>query len=186
MRRAPAWQRNAARMAAPLTSRLSRKITTALARAVRRAAMRTGRFPKWAVRRDRRAAVQASGTSNNGDDAKKRWRGGKEAACEKTRRIGRAGSWASVWKIGIEAVENAMDAGMRASDCRGCATRLACWGSDVLREGEVESGLRFFVDTLILAVPMTPTMVNLFSGSFFPTEWPSASPLGKKRLRRFR
>src|SRR5438445_15330 len=29
---------------------------------------------------------------------------------------------------------------------------------------------------------MTPTTVKLFSGLFFPTEWPSASPLGKKRF----
>src|SRR5438045_1345627 len=31
---------------------------------------------------------------------------------------------------------------------------------------------------------MTPTTVKLFSGLFFPTEWPSASPLGKKRFER--
>ena len=155
MRRAPAMATGTpARMAAPLTSRLSRKINHSTCPCCAPRAMRT---PISEVRRSTRLgerAIQASGDQQHGDDAKKDGEAGKEAGLRvRLDELSALGHGLLYRKIGIEDVENSMDGG---DESFGIAVRaqldLHVGDRSVLREGEVESGLRFFVDTLIFAV----------------------------------
>src|SRR6266403_4554498 len=88
--------------------------------------------------------------------------------------MGRLGSrpWRTAWTLG-----------MRASGLPWVRDSTCMLGIEVCcAKGKYRVGFDFSSTRLYLLSPMTPTMVNLFSGLFFPTEWPSASPLGKKRF----
>src|SRR4029077_6687615 len=96
--------------------------------------------------------------------------------------MGRLGSrpWRTAWTLG-----------MRASGLPWVRNSACMLGIGVFcAKGKERGGFDFSSTRLYLLSPMTPTMANLFSSLIFPTEvdeivvteWPSASPLGKKRF----
>src|SRR4029077_1783981 len=103
-------------------------------------------------------SVEAGGDKQRRDDGKKDRETGKKAGL----RVGLVelsalSHWFLRGKIGIEVVQNGVDAGNESFGiAAGAQLDLHVGDRGVLRVGEVKSGLRFFVDPLVLAVANDP------------------------------